>query len=211
MERLRSGILLVVICLTAGSVQAQQVASSPPPTGLVAVIGDVERCDNFPIPTDSALTVRQAVLNAGLVSDMVNVKVIRATLDSTQFTQVISANSVDNGEPVENGDVLLVQSMSPLKAVVRRNAALRTDSGVIVVGLEEEGIKIGDVLLYAQTTPPADGQLKVISRFQGRPPIAKAELHSPTEHGDVISVAHDNRRVLKGFGNMAPAVSEWNL
>lgn len=209
MERLKSGILLVVIGLTAGSVQAQQGASSSPPAGSVAVIGDVERCENYPVPTDSALTVRQAVLNAGLVSEIVSVKVIRATQDTTQFTQVISANSADNGEPVENGDVLLVQSMSPIKAVVRKNAALRTDSGVIVVGLEEDGIKIGDVLLYAQTTPPAAGQLKVISRFQGRPPIAKAELHSPTEHGDVISVSHDNRRVLKGFGNMAPAVSEW--
>jgi hypothetical protein len=211
MERLKSGLLLIIIGLTAVPTFGQQAAQSPTPAGFVAVVGDVERCRNYPVPADSALTVRQAVQNAGLVSDMVNVKVIRATQDSTQFTltYVISDNSADNGEPVENGDVLLVQSMSPMKAEVRKNAALRTDSGVIVVGLEEEGIKIGDVLLYAQTTPPAEEQLKVICRFQGQPPISKAELYSLVRHGDVISVSHDNRRVLKGFGNMAPAVSEW--
>jgi len=209
MERLKSRILLVLIGLTAGPVLAQQSASSPPPAGFVAVVGDVARCDNYPIPANSPLTVRQAVQNAGIVSDTVNVKVIRATQDRAQFTQVISANSADNGEPVENGDVLLVQSMSPMKVEVRKNAALRTDSGVIVVGLEENGIRIGDVLLYAHATPPMDGQIKVISRFQGQPPIAKAELYSPTLHGDVISISHDNRRVLEGFGNMAPAVSEW--
>jgi len=209
MERLKSRILLVVIGLTAGPVLAQQSASSPPPAGFVAVVGDIERCGNYPVPGDSPLTVRQAVQNAGLVSDSVNVKVIRATQNRAQFTQVISASSFDNGEPVENGDVLLVQSMSPLKAEVRKNAALRTNGGVIVVGLEEDGIRIGDVLLYAQTTPPADGQIRVISRFQGQPPIAKAELYTPTIHGDVISISHDNRRVLKGFDNMAPSVSEW--
>ena len=209
MERLKSRIILVVIGLTAGPVLAQQSASSPPPAGFVAVVGDVERCDNYPIPVDSPLTVRQAVQNAGIVSDTVNVKVIRATQDRVQFTQVISASSADSGEPVENGDVLLVQSMSPMKVEVRKNAALRTDSGVFVVGLEDDGIKIGDVLLYARTTPPADGGIKVISRFQGQPPIVKAELYSPTIHGDVISISHDNRRVLKGFGNMAPSVSEW--
>ncbi len=195
--------------LTAGPVLAQQSASSPPPAGFVAVVGDVEHCGNYPVPGDSPLTVRQAVQNAGMVSDSVNVKVIRATQDRAQFTQVISASSFDNGEPVENGDVLLVQSMSPLKAEVRKNAALRTNSGVIVVGLEEDGIRIGDVLLYAQTEPPSDGQIRVISRFQGQPPILKAELYSATSHGDVISISHDNRQVLKGFGNMAPSVSEW--
>ena len=209
MERLKSGILLVLIGLTTGPVLAQQSASSPRPACFVAVVGDVERCGNYPVPGNSPLTVRQAVQKAGMVSDSVNVKVIRATQDRAQFTQVISASSADSGEPVENGDVLLVQSMSPMKAEVRKNAALRTDNGVIVVGLEEEGIRIGDVLQYAQTTPSADGQIKVISRFQGQPPISNAELYSPTIHGDVISISHDNRRVLKGFGNMAPAVSEW--
>ncbi len=209
MERLKSVILLVVIGLTTRPVFAQQPASSAPPQAYVAVVGDVERCQNYPIPVDSALTVQQAVQNAGMVSDIVNVKVIRATQDCAQFTQVISANSADKGEPVEDGDVLLVQSMSAMKSEVRKNAALRTDTGVVVVALEDEGIRIGDVLLYARTTLPADGQVKVISRFQGQPPIAKAELFSPTVHGDVISVSHDNRRVLNGFGNMAPSFSEW--
>ena len=48
---------------------------------------------------------------------------------------------------------------------------MRTDAGVIVVGLDEEGIVIGDVLQTTNNLPLADGQLKVISRFSGQTPI----------------------------------------
>ena len=58
-----------MIGLTAGPVLGQQAAPSAPPAGFVAVVGDVERCGNYPVPSDSPLTVHQAVQNAGLVSE----------------------------------------------------------------------------------------------------------------------------------------------
>ena len=209
MERLKSAYLLAILALAAVPSVGQQTAPHAPNAGAVAVVGDIEHCNTYPVPTDTALTVRQAVINAGLLSESVNVTVIRSAHDRAQWTQLVSANSADNGEPVENGDILVVQSMSPLTDAVRKNAALRTDSGVVVIGLEQDGIVIGDVLKATDYVPQNDGQLKVICRFPGKTPIAKAELYHPVAHGDVISVSRSNRRVLKGFGSMAPAVSEW--
>ncbi|MEJ7592680.1 MAG: hypothetical protein WKF77_14110 [Planctomycetaceae bacterium] len=209
MERLKSAYLLAILALAAVPAVGQQTAPHDPNAGAVAVVGDIEHCNTYPVPTEAALTVRQAVINAGLLSESVNVTVIRSAHDRAQWTQLVSANSADNGEPVENGDILVVQSMSPLTAPVKKNAALRTDSGVVVVGLEQEGIVIGDVLQATAHVPPNDGQLKVICRLPGKTQITKAELYHPVLHGDVISISRSNRTVLKGFGRMAPAVSEW--
>ena len=209
MERLKSVYLLAIIVLEAGPAVCQQPRPNDPRAGSVVVIGDVERCQTYPIPIGSTLTVRQAVLNAGLLSDIVKVTVIRSSQDRAQWTQVISATSADSVERVKNGDVLVVQSMSPLTAGVKSNAALRTDTGVDVVGLEEDGIVIGDVLKATNNLSLADGQLKVICRFQGQSPITKAELYHPIAHGDVISISRGNRTTLNGFGSMLPSVSEW--
>lgn len=209
MERLKSVYLLAIIILAAGPAVCQQPMPTDPRAGSVAVIGDVERCQTYLIPIGSTLTVRQAVLNAGLLSDIVKVTVIRSSQDRAQWTQVISATSADSVERVKNGDVLVVQSMSPLTAGVKSNAALRTDTGVDVVGLEEDGIVIGDVLKATNNLSLADGQLKVICRFQGQSPITKAELYHPIAHGDVISISRGNRTTLNGFGSMLPSVSEW--
>ena len=209
MERLKSIYLLASIVLAAVPAMGQQAAPHDPIAGTVAVVGDVGNCKTYPVPPDATLTVRQAVINAGLVSESVNVTVIRTAQDRPQWTQSVSATSTDDGEPVESGDVLVVQSMSPLTAPVRKNAAVRSNSGVVVVGLEQDGIVIGDVLNATNNLPPTDGQLKVICRFPGQTPIAKAELYHPVAHGDVISVSSSNRAVLKGFGRRSPAVTEW--
>ncbi len=209
MERLKSVFLLTILALAAVPAVAQQTAPRDMHTGVVAVIGDIERCATYPVPNGTALTVQQAVMKAGLLSESVNVTVIRSAHDRAQWTQIVSKTSADNGEPVESGDVLVVQSMSPLTAVVRKNAALRTDAGVVIVGLEQDGIVIGDVLQATKHLPPTDGQLKVICRFPGKTPIAKAELYHPVVHGDVISISSSGRTVLKGFGSMVPTVSEW--
>ena len=209
MERLKSVYLLAFMTLVAVPAVGQQTAPHAPNAGTVAVVGDIERCDTYPLPTGTTLTVRQAVINAGLVCESVNVTVIRSTQDRPQWTQSFTATSADNGEPVESGDVLVVQSMSPLTAAVRKNAALRSDAGIFIVGLEQDGIVIGDVLQATNTAPPGDGQLKVICRFPGQTPIARAELYHPIVHGDVISISRSNRNVLKGFGSMSPTVSEW--
>ena len=209
MERLKSVYLLAFMTLVAVPAVGQQTAPHAPHAGTVAVVGDIEHCGTYPVPTGTTLTVRQAVINAGLVCESVNVTVIRSTQDRPQWTQSFTATSADSGEPVESGDVLVVQSMSPLTAAVRKNAVLRSDAGIFIVGLEQDGIVIGDVLQATNTAPPGDGQLKVICRFSGQTPIARAELYHPIVHGDVISISRSNRNVLKGFGSMLPVVSEW--
>ena len=209
MERLKSACLLALIAFAAPAAIGQQATPIQQQTGTVAVIGDVEHCDNYALPAGSALTVQEAVRKAGPLSDTVQVKVIRAGQDRAQWTQNVSATSTDNGEPVTNGDVLVVQSLAPLTVRVQQNAVLRTDTSLLVVGLTQEGIVIGDVLQQTNNLPLAKGQLKVISRFQGQKPIARAELHLPMAHGDVVSISRDSQTVLKGFGGMSPTFSEW--
>ena len=209
MERLKSACLLALIAFAAPAAIGQQATPIQQQTGTVAVIGDVEHCDNYALPAGSALTVQEAVRKAGPLSDTVQVKVIRAGQDRAQWTQLVSATSSDNGEPVNNGDVLVVQSLAPLTVRVQQNAVLRTDTSLLVVGLTQEGIVIGDVLQQTNNLPLAKGQLKVISRFQGQKPIARAELHLPMAHGDVVSISRDSQTVLKGFGGMSPTFSEW--
>lgn len=209
MVRLRSAFLLTILALAAMPAAGQQPAKHNSDAGVVAVVGDIENCNTFPVPASTALTVRQAVINAGLLSESVNVTVIRAAQDHAHWTQVVSAASADNGEPVESGDVLVVKAMSPLSSAVRKNAALRTNAGVVIVALEQDGIVIGDVLQATNNLPPTDGQLKFISRFPGKTTIARAELYDPVVHGDVISISSTGRTVIKDFGSMTPTVSEW--
>jgi|GEM_PF-1015246 len=208
MERLRSACLLAMVAFAAPVAFGQQSPPIQQQAGTVAVIGDVAHCDNYPLPVGSALTILQVVRKAVPLSDTVQVKVIRAGHDRAQWTQLVSATSLENGEPVSNGDVLVVQSLSPLTVGVQNNAALRTDNGVLVLGLAPS-VVIGDVLQQTNNLPLAEGQLKVISRFQGQKPVDRAELHLPIAHGDVISIAHDNQTALKGFGSMSPTFSEW--
>ena len=211
MERLKSAYLLAVIALAAVPEVFGQSAPRDSNAGTVAVVGDIEHYNTYLVPTDSALTVQQAVINAGLLSESANVTVIRSAQDHTQWTQFVSPTSVDKGERVESGDVLVVQSMSPVNAAVKKNAALRTNSGVVVVCLEQDGIVIGDVLKTTNNLSLVDGQLKIIFRFPGQAPILNAKLHHPIAHGDVISISHShqNHKMFNGLGNMLPTVSEW--
>jgi hypothetical protein len=209
MERLKSVFFLSMI-VAAVPVFAQQEAASDSRQGAVAVIGDVEVCQTILVPQGALLTVREATMKAGPLSESVNVTVIRSTRDRTQWTQIVSATSTDNGEPVQAGDVLVVQSMTPLTAAARKNAALRTDSGVNVVSLEDDGICIGDVLQQTGNLPMADKTLKVICRFQGQKPLVIPQLHDRISHGDVISISHAGSGLIRGFGDMVPSISEWN-
>ncbi|MCA9009805.1 MAG: hypothetical protein KDB01_08665 [Planctomycetaceae bacterium] len=209
MERLKSVFFLSMI-VVAVPVFAQQEAAGDSRPAAVAVIGDVELCQTLPVPQGALLTVREATMKARPLSESVHVTVIRSTRDHAQWTQIVSATSPDNGEPVQAGDVLVVQSLSPLQVAVKRNAALRTDSGLNVVSLEDAGICIGDVLQQTGNLPMAENTLKVICRFHGQKPLANPELHDPISHGDVISISRARGELNRGFGDMVPTVSEWN-
>lgn len=206
MERLKSVCLLALIAIAAPLADAEQTGRQ---SGSYAVIGDVEKCGNYTIPDDSIISVEQAARKAAPLSKSVQINVIRADQNRVQWTQVLTSTSTDNGELVQDGDVLVVQSLSPLTGELPANAALRTDSSVLILALTHDGIAIGDVLQQTNNFPAQDGQLRVISRFEGRKPIDRAELHLPVAHGDVISISRNNNTRLKGYGNMAPSFSEW--
>ena len=104
MERLKSAYLLAVIALAAVPEVFGQSAPRDSHAGTVAVVGDIEHYNTYLVPTDSALTVQQAVINAGLLSESANVTVMRSAQDHAQWTQFVSPTSVDNGKPVESGD-----------------------------------------------------------------------------------------------------------
>ena len=110
---------------------------------------------------------------------------------------------------VIEGDILVVESMQPVSEAHQKNAALRTDGGVVPVTLADEYIAVGDVLQGTGGLPSADQQVKVSCRFRGRPLLENAALSDRVEHGDVITVVHRAQPTSRGFGNMVPAFSEW--
>ncbi|HQX52126.1 MAG TPA: hypothetical protein PLR25_19565 [Planctomycetaceae bacterium] len=180
MERLRSACLLAMVAFAAPVAFGQQTPPIQQQAGTVAIIGDVAHCDNYPLPVGPALTIFQAVRKAVPLSDTVQVRVIRAGHDSAQWTQTVSATSLDNGEPVTNGDVLVVQSLSPLTVGVQNNAALRTDNGVLVLGLAP-GVVIGDVLQQTNNLPLAEGQFRSARAGGGQFPTGKEMFHDAQE------------------------------
>lgn len=215
MERLR----LVLIIAACAATARTSLAQLPPASGLniapiaaqasFAVIGDVRNFNYFPLSATQHTTVREAVLNAGLLTGSATASVLRSTHDRP-WTQMISPDSPDSGELVMNGDVLIVQSMDPITEPIQKNAALRTEAGVIIVALSDETVAIGDVLQQTNTLPASgQQQLKIISRLQGRPIVANAAMTDKVIHGDVIALTSGGQKALAGFGGMAPSFSEW--
>lgn len=211
MERLKFVLVIATFVATAHTSPGQQLPVDAPdhPSAKQSyvVIGDVRNYNYFPL--SERTTVRQAVMTAGVLSDSISVSVIRASQDRSLWTQLITFTAADTGELVMNGDILVAQSLLPVTEPVRRNAALRTDAGVIVVALADEAIAVGDVLLQTGNQLSPGQQMNISSRFQGRTAVASATPADQVAHGDVITVSHGNRSGLKGFGNLAPAFSEW--
>lgn len=215
MERLIY-VLFVAMTFTNGirvEGQEQNAASgsyaNPAGQGWYVVVGDVQNCNQYVIAPSERLTVRDAVLRAGLLTEAAGVSVIRGADDRPVWTQRVSRTTAETGELVVSGDILLVQSQQPIAAPLRKNAALRTDAGVIVLALVEDGITVGDVLRQSPNLHSPDGNVRILTRMQGHPSIANATPADRVLHGDIISVHSAQRRGLAGFGNMKPVVSEW--
>ena len=216
MERLR----LVLIIAACGMTARTSLAQFPHTSGLntppiaaqesFVVIGDVKNFNYFPLSATQPTTVREAVLNAGLFAGSATVSVLRGAQDRTLWTQMISPDSGDSCEFVMNGDVLIVQSMTPIAEPIQKCAALRTEAGVIIVALADETVAIGDVLQQTNTLAASgQQQLKIICRLQGVPTVANALMTDKVIHGDVIALTADGQNALTGFGGMAPSFSEW--
>ena len=214
MERLKIVLIIAAMVATARTSPGQQAAQSSSrnadhaqPT--FVVIGDVRNHNYFVLSAHTRTTIHQAVIQAGIVGDSVSVSVVRGMQQRAAFTQMVSSALTDSGELVMEGDILVVQSMQPILEAHQKNAALRTDGGVVPVTLADEFIAVGDVLQGTGGLPSADQQVKIACRFRGRPLLENAALSDRVEHGDVITVVHSAQATSRGFGDMVPAFSEW--
>lgn len=216
MERLTIVLIIAAIVATARTSHGQQ--ASPSSSNIAAanharstfvVIGDVRNHNYYPLSPHAKTTIHQAVIQAGMLGESVSVSVVRGKQQRAAFTQIVSVASTDTGELVMEGDILVVQSMHPVQETHQKNAALRTDGGVVPVTLADDDIAVGDVLQGTGGLPSADQQVKVCCRFRGRPLLENAALSDRVEHGDVITVVHRAQAASSGFGNMVPAFSEW--
>lgn len=216
MERLKIVLIIAAMVATARTSPGQQASqfstagaaeNQAQPT--FVVIGDVQNHNYFPLSRSAKTTIHQAVIKAGILGDSVSVSVVRGQQQRAAFTQMVSVASADTGELVMEGDILVVQSMQPVQEAHQKNAALRTDGGVVPVTLADDYIAVGDVLQGTGGLPSADQQVKVACRFRGRPLLENAAFSDRVEHGDVITVVHRAQATSRGFGNMVPAFSEW--
>jgi hypothetical protein len=169
--------------------------------------GDVQNLNTWTL-SGSRVTVLEAVLKAGLLTEPSSVTVIRRNQDRPAWTQLVSTTSRDSGEIIMDGDIIIVQSLNSGQSPKLGNAILRTDAGSLIVGLADSSVAIGDILQQTQHSVSETMPLALVSRFQGRPTIRKPTLFSEVSHGDVISISTTQRK-LAGFGNLVPAFSEW--
>lgn len=216
MERLKIVLIIAAMVATARTSPGQQATQSSFPRAAAnhtqqtfVVIGDVRNHNYFPLSPNARITIKQAVIQAGMFGETVSVSVVRGKQQRAAFTQNISATSTDTGELVMEGDILVVQSMEPVQEAHQKNAALRTDGGVVPVTLADDYIAVGDVLQGTGGLPSSDQQVKVSCRFRGRPLLENAALSDRVEHGDVITVLHRPQSTSGGFGSMVPVFSEW--
>lgn len=215
MERLKIVLLTAAIVAIGQVSKAQQSQNGMPqqasgtPSTSYTVIGDIRDPRTLTYPAQGRLSIRAAVLQAQPMGDPVSVCVLRKSQERANWTQMISVDTADSGEFVLPGDVLVVQSVNGVRDAFQKNAAIRTDAGVLVVLLEDEAVAIGDILQQTVGLPNGEQQVTVACRFQGRPPATKTTLASVVSHGDVVSMSRSNRKVLSGFGQMAPSFSEW--
>ena len=151
MERLKIVLIIAAMVATARTSPGQQATRSSSSNAdhaqpTFVVIGDVRNHNYFVLSPHARTTIHQAVIQAGMLGDSVSVSVLRGKQQRAAFTQMVSGASTDTGELVMEGDVLVVQSMQPIQETHQKNAALRTDGGVVPVTLADEFIAVGDVL-----------------------------------------------------------------
>lgn len=154
---------------------------------VVTVLGDVARPGRFSV--QSQTTVRGAISGATPLSDSVNVTIMRFGQQRAQWTRTLRMSTGDNSERVLDGDVLLVECLSPLQQQPARNAAVRGPTGTTVVSLEDNGVTIGDVLAGLGIPVGPESRLIVSARLRSQPPVNPASLSTVVQHGDVVTLS----------------------
>jgi hypothetical protein len=106
-----------------------------------------------------------------------------------QWTRTLRMSTGDNSERVLDGDVLLVECLSPLQQQPARNAAVRGPTGTTVVSLEDNGVTVGDVLAGLGISVGPESRLIISARLRSQPPVNPASLSTVVQHGDVVTLS----------------------
>ena len=189
----------------------QGPAVSPQPA--VTVLGDVARPGKFAVQTEA--TVRAAVAGATPLGDSMNVTILRQGQQRAQWSRAIRMSAADNSERVADGDVLLVESLSPLTQQPARNAVVRGGGVTTVVSLEDNGVTVNDVLVGLGIPAGPGTRLSLSARLRSQPPMNPASLSTVVQHGDVILVSQADPSMEQSQGERSntaavrPAYSEW--
>ena len=189
----------------------QGPAVSPQPA--VTVLGDVARPGKFAVQAEA--TVRAAVAGATPLGDSMNVTILRQGQQRAQWSRAIRMSAADNSERVADGDVLLVESLSPLTQQPARNAVVRGGGVTTVVSLEDNGVTVNDVLVGLGIPAGPGTRLSLSARLRSQPPMNPASLSTVVQHGDVILVSQADPSMEQSQGERSntaavrPAYSEW--
>jgi|GEM_PF-1740692 len=209
MDWRRPGFLLVAMLLMSTRLPGQVPASQP----ALTVLGDVARPGKFAVQAET--TVRGAVAGATPLGDSVNVTILRQGQQRAQWSRAIRMSAADTTERVTDGDVLLVESLSPLNQQPARNAVVRSAGVTTVVSLEDNGVTVNDVLVGLGIPAGPGARLSLSARLRSQPPMNPASLSTVVQHGDVISVsqadpsAEQSTVERSNTAAVRPAFSEW--
>ena len=199
------------LLLLSPRLAGQGAAVSPQPA--VTVLGDVARPGKFAVQPES--TVRAAIAGATSLGDSINVTILRQGQQRAQWSRAIRMSAADSSERVLDGDILLVESLSPLAQQPARNAVVRGGGAATVVSLEDNGVTVNDVLVGLGISAGPGTRLALSARLRSQPPLNPASLSTVVQHGDVITVSQSDPSLDQPTGERAntaavrPAYSEW--
>ena len=209
MDWRRPGFLIVALLLMSTRLPGQVSVSQP----ALTVLGDVARPGKFAVQAET--TVRAAVAGATPLGDSVNVTILRLGQQRAQWSRAIRMSAADTTERVTDGDVLLVESLSPLTQQPARNAVVRSAGMTTVVSLEDNGVTVNDVLVGLGIPAGPGARLSLTARLRSQPPMNPASLSTVVQHGDVISVSQGDQSAdqspveRSNTAAVRPAFSEW--
>ena len=209
MDWRRPGLLIFALLMMSARLPGQLPASQP----ALTVVGDVARPGKFAVQAES--TVRTAVAGATPLGDSVNVTILRQGQQRSQWSRAIRMSAADTSERVMDGDVLLVESLSPLTQQPARNAVVRSAGVTTVVSLEDNGVTVNDVLVGLGIPAGPGARLSLSARLRSQPPVNPASLSTVVQHGDVISVSQAGQSSEQSTVERAntaavrPVFSEW--
>ena len=210
MGRLQISLCLACLLLTASPAYTQQNSTTDNADITFVVAGDVARPHEYTV-ADAPFSLRQALLHAGMLSEGVNVVVIRNLEGNGQWSHFISRNGSDSGPEIRNGDVLVAYASGQMDGPVVPNSVFVNGQYAFVIGLDSQvntGVVAGQVLERLGESSGDAGLLQIVS---GRPGRARRSvgLNQEIQHGDILVMRSTGRLSGSAQRGFSPQVSEW--